>query len=224
MINMKFTKTSLGVIILLLLASCASEPRQAEPEGDVAYLQNRADHPGRARFEYYFEQANEQELGPGFWETTLPFKMIYKIPPGETVIGLKIVYVPAYGKNIFARGNDRYYYIFLRDLEFSEERIEYMSEKIPEADPESLSGIRGLSFDAEGGSKYQIGSRIENGRAYVWIEELDGTILSDTVLGFADAHYTVHTRMEVGMHSSWHGAPNLGGGWKVLDDLPDPVN
>ena len=223
MSEMKMRKISLTIITVLILASCASEPRNAGLRGDVAHLNNRVEYKGQARLDYVFEFAGEKEIGPGFWTVTMPANIVSEIEPGRTVVGLKILYTPAYGKSIFARGNDRQYYIFIRDLGFSEERIEYMSESIPGVEPASLNGLRGLRFDAIAGQTYQAGCRIENGEAYVWIEDLEGNIVSDTVRGFADAQYTVHTVMEMGMHSHLHGPPNLNGGWKVLDGLPDPI-
>ena len=218
----KMTKTPLAVITVLLLSSCASQRPPVEPEGDVAYLQNRMEHQGQARFDYFFEYADKQKLGPGPWSLTLPTKAVNKIPPGRTVIGLKIVYTPIYRKKFFIPGNNRYYYIFVRDYGFSEERIDYMNKKIAGVEPESLSGLRGLRFDAEEGLTYQIGSRIEGGQAHIWIEEPDGTIVSDTVLGIADAHCVTQTAFEAGMPSGC--IPDPSDGWKVLDDLPDPVN
>jgi len=219
----KMTKPSLAVIAVLILTGCASGPSNTEPRGDVARLNNRVEYQGQARLDYVLEFADEKEIGPGFWTVTMPANIVSEIEPGRTVIGLKILYTPAYGKNIFARGNDRQYFIFVRDLGFSEERIEYMSQSIPDVEAVSLSGLRGLRFDAIAGQTYQPACRIENGEAYVWMEDLDGNIVSDTVRGIADAQYTVHTVTEMGMHSHLHGHPNLTGGWKVLDDLPDPI-
>jgi len=215
--------SSSAIIAMLLIAGCASEPRYVEPDGDTAHLQNRTERQGQARLDYFFEYADQQKLGPGFWSLQMPADVVNKIRPGKTVVGLRILYTPAYGKNIFARGNDLQYFIFVRDLGFTADRIQQMTEQIAEAEPGSLSGLGGLSFDAEVGHTYQIGCRIENGQAFIWIEEPDGSIVSDAVQGFADAQYTVHTVMEMGMHSGQHGPPNLVGGWRILDDLPDPV-
>jgi hypothetical protein len=214
-------RTPIPIIAMLLLTSCASVPQYVESEGNVAYLQNRTQRQGQARFDYVFEYANGGKLETG-GVIRNPAKLVNKIQAGRVVVGLKITYIPAYGKNLFAMSNDRTYFIFVRDLGLSEERIKQLGEQMPEAAPESFEALRGLTFDATSGQAYQAGCRIEDGRALVWIEEPDGKIVSDTVFGFADAQHVVQTVFERGLQRP--GVPNLGGGWKFLDDLPDPVN
>jgi len=199
--------------VFLLVTNCTSAPPPyVGPEGQGAYLQNRFEARGQARFKYYFQYSGREDLSPRGIDST---DAIYKIPPGETVVGVRIIYTPAYGKNMFARANDRYYYIFVRNLGFTE------NKSMTEAERASFSGLKGLRFDALVGHTYQVNCRIENGRAKVWIEELDGRIVSETVFGFADARHVVRGQFGASWEGSW--VPNLNGGWKVLDDLPDPI-
>ncbi len=208
------TRLSLTIAVSLLLASCASEPPlYIAPDGAGAYLQNRFEARGQARFKYYFEYAGKEDLSPRGIDST---EATYKIPPGQTVVGVRIIYTPAYGKNMFARANDRYYHIFARDLGFSD------NKSMTEAERANFSGLRGLSFDALEGHTYQTNCRIENGRAHLWIQEIDGATVSETVLGFADAQHIVRGQVGAGWHGT--GVPDLRLGWKVLDDLPDPVD
>jgi len=207
-------KYSLIIVAFLVLSNCTTPPPPyAEPEGQGAFLQNRFEARGQARFKYYFQYAGSEDLSPRGVDST---DAIYKIPPGKTVVGVRVIYTPAYGRNMFARANDRYYHIFVRNFGFTG------NKSMTEEERASFSGLKGLRFDALEGHTYQINCRIENGRAQVWIEELDGTTVSETVFGFADADYVV--RGQLG--ASWEGAaaPNPASGWKVLDDLPDPID
>ena len=208
-------------------------PPYIGPEGPGAYLQNRFESRGQARFFYFFEFAGKENLSPkginfaadpspAIYKTNSPYDAVYKIPPGQTVVGVRVVYTPAYGRNIFARGNDRYYHIFARDLGFSD------NKSMTEAERANFSGLRGLSFDAIEGHTYQINIRLRNGRAHIWIEESDGKIVSETVMGFTTPVYYAGKRLRR-EDFSWVSplildVPDPGRhGWVVANNLPDPV-
>jgi len=211
---------SLTCLMPALIVGCASAPRYIQPTGDVAYLQNRIQYYRQARFIYFFEFANGLDISAKEFAMTAPAKARASIYPGETVVGVKIVYTPAYSRNVFGRGNDRMYYIYARDLGMTDDRLAFISENAPDVDVARISGLKGLRFRAEAGHTYQVASRIENGRAYIWIEEPDGNAVSDTVLGVADPGCIVQTALEVGLANCM---PDLRNGWTVLDELPDPL-
>ena len=78
--------------IFFFLASCASINPHNVPEGKGAYLKNRIEFEGKARYSYFFIGAGQKELWPGW--TTPGGKAVYKIPPGKMALKLKIVYTP----------------------------------------------------------------------------------------------------------------------------------
>jgi hypothetical protein len=207
--------------LLILVAGCASKPRYLEPEGDSAYLQNRIESQGQARFVYLFEYANGLDISPSDWTLKMPAKITSKIYPGETVVGVQVVYTPAFGRNMFARMNDRMFYIFARDLGFTEERLVYISNNTSDLGYESLTGLRGLRFNAEVGVTYQAAARVEDGRAYLWIEDSDGNAVSETVVGVTDPYCVTQSTYDAGTFSC---TANLDHGWIVLEDLPDPLD
>lgn len=229
------TKFLLAIIGALLLAGCVSEPPPyIAPEGPGALLQNRFETRGQARFFFFFEYAGRENLSPkginfaadpspAIYKTNSPYDSVYKIPPGRTVVGVRVVYTPAYGRNIFARGNDRYYHLFVRNLGFAE------NKSMTDAERENFSGLRGLSFEATEGHTYQINSRIENGRAHIWIEEPDGKIVSETVMGFTTPVYYASKPLRP-EDFSWVSplildVPDpIRHGWVVARDLPDPLD
>lgn len=85
-----------------------------------------------------------------------------------------------------------------------------------------LSGLRGLHLDAKGGQVYRIAARIEGGRAHIWIENRDGEVVTDTVIGFADAWCFAQ--------SPWRASsldkcfPDSDGQWAILTNVPGSVN
>jgi len=218
--NRLFATGAVGAL-LILVAGCASEPRYLEPEGDSAYLQNRTESQGQARFTYLFEYANGLDISPSEWALKMPANVRSNIYPGETVVGVQVIYTPAYGRNMFARMNDRMFYIFSRDLGFTEERLAYISENTSDVDYESLTGLRGLRFNAEVGVAYQVAARVEDGRAYLWIEDADGNAVSETVVGVTDPYCVTQSVYDAGTISCM---ANLRHGWTVLEGLPDPLD
>jgi len=205
------------VVCVSALAGCASEPRYPQPVGEVAYLQNGARSQGQARFTYYFEYVNGLDVSPSEWSLSMPVNARSEIEPGEIVVGVQVVYTPAYGRNLIARMNDRLFYIFVRDLGFTDERLDYIVENSDGVDADSLSGLQGLRFNAVAGKTYQAAARIENGRALVWIEDEDGTVVSDTVTGVTDPYCAADVAA-----GTYHCNANLRHGWAILDNLPDP--
>jgi hypothetical protein len=212
---------SLVGVVLILLAACSSEPRYIQPKSDSAFLQNRTETQGQARFVYFFEYANGLDISPSDWALKMPAKIKSKIYPGETVVGVQVIYTPAFGRNIFARMNDRMFYIFARDLGFTEERLAYISENTSDVEYESLTSLRGLRFNAEVGVTYRAAAKVADGRAYLWIEDTDGNAVSETVVGVTDPYCVTQSVYDAGTIACM---ANLSHGWTVLEGLPDPFN
>ncbi len=229
------SKFSLLIIAALLLAGCASPPPPyVAPEGPGALLQNRFEERGQARFFFFFEYAGRENLSPrginfatdpspAIYKTNSPHDSVYKIPPGRTVVGVRVVYTPAYGRNIFARGNDYYYHLFVRNLGFAG------NKSMTDAERENFSGLQGLSFEAMEGHTYQVNARIENGRGQIWIEEPDGKIVSETRLGFTTPVYyagELLPREDYGLVGPmFRDVPDpTRQGWIVAEKLPDPLD
>ena len=227
-----WSRFSLTIVAVLLLAGCVSEPPPyITPEGAGALLQNRFEVRGQARFFFFFEYASKENLSPkginfaahpspAIYKTNSPYDDVYKIPPGITVVGVRVVYTPAYGRNIFARGNDRYYHLFVRDLGFTE------NKSMTEEEREDFSGLGGLSFEAIEGHTYQINTKIENGRARIWIERLDGKTVSEAVMGFTTPLYYAYKPIGPGeVTPLFLDLPDpIRQGWVVARDLPDPLD
>jgi hypothetical protein len=227
------SRISLLIIAALLLTGCVTPPPPyVEPEGPGALLQNRLEERGQARFFFFFEYAGRENLSPrginfaadpspAIYKTNSPYDSVYKIPPGRTVVGVRVVYTPAYGRNIFARGNDRYYHLFVRNLGFAG------NKSMTDAENENFSGLQGLSFEALEGHTYRVNARIENGRGHIWIEELDGNIVSETKLGFTTPVYYAGERLpleDYGLVSPLiRDVPDpTRQGWIFAENLPDP--
>ena len=85
-------KTIIYFLTFLFLVSCSSINPYQVPEGKGAYLKNRIEYKGKARYSYFFLSAGKEELWPGW--ITPQGKAIYKIPSGRMVLRLKIVYTP----------------------------------------------------------------------------------------------------------------------------------
>jgi hypothetical protein len=212
-------RTVVVCMFSLLVSGCASEPRYLEPGGDGAYLQNRTEMQGQARFIYLFEYANGLVISPSEWSLKMPAKVKSKIYPGATVVGVQVIYTPAYGRNMFARLNDQMFYIFSRDLGLTEERLAYIADKSPDVEFESLTGVLGLRFEARVGVTYQAAARVEDGRAFLWIEDSDGNVVSETVVGVTDPYCVSQSVHDAGTIACM---ADLDAGWTVLEGLPDP--
>ena len=218
-----------------LVAGCISLPEYVPPDGPGAYLQNRLIEIEGARFFHFFEYADWDELEPMginkatntsrvIFKTNSPYNASYKISPGPTVVGVRVVYTPAFGKNMIAQMNDVYYHLFVRDLGIDDVQIAYLSDNIPDTEPSDFSGLRGLGFVAEEGRTYFANSRIEGGRASVWIEDEDGAVVSPVVTAFGEPSPEMHGAFGEMFGASPYvdGLPDPRYGWGISTNLPDP--
>ena len=150
-------KTILAIIAFFFIGSCLSINPYNEPDGKGAYLKNRIEYKGKARYSYFFVSAGKKGFSPGL--ITPEGKAIYKIPSGKMALRLKIVYTPE-----------------ARSGFFLEDQYEIWVLKI------NLNALEGYT--------YQIDCMLENGKAYIWIEEVSGEKVSETVFGLkADYPY-----------------------------------
>lgn len=232
---------ALLVLVIAQLTGCAPTPSYITPAGPGAYLQNRLVEKGNTRFFYFFEFAGIHELEPtginkaltktrAIFKTNSPYDAKYKIVPGRTVVGVRVVYTPYFGTNVFSRMNDVYYHIFVRDLGFNDQQIAYYEENLAGVEADDLSGTQGLEIDARAGKTYLANCRIENGRAYVWIENLDGEVVSRTVTGFGEPNPALHgawnemARASTAFPVPANTLPDPRKGWGILNYLPEPPN
>ena len=150
-------RTLLAISTFSFLVSCLSINPYNEPEGKGAYLKNRIEYKGKARYSYFFVSAGKKGFSPGL--ITPEGEAVYKIPSGKMGLRLKIVYTPKARSGISL-----------------EDQYEIWVLKI------NLKSLEGYT--------YQINCKIENGKAYVWIEEVSGKKVSETVFGLkADYPY-----------------------------------
>ena len=225
----------LTLFAVSIVAGCGATPGYVPPEGPGAYLQNRLVEIEEARFFHFFEYVNGNELEPGginkasstsrvIMKTNSPYDARYKITPGRTIVGVRLVYTPAFGSNIIARMNDVYYHVFVRDMHISEDQLAYLAANIPEAAPGDFSGMRGLTFDAVEGQTYVANSRIRDGKATVWIEDAAGAVVSTAVTAFGEGNVDIHGTFGelVVAHPFVDGVPDPKYGWGINANLPDP--
>ena len=218
-----------------LITGCAPVPEYVPPDGPGAYLQNRLVEIEGARFFHFFEYADWDELEPAginkatntsrvIFKTNSPYNATYKVSPGPTVVGVRLVYTPSFGHNLIAQMNDVYYHLFVRDMGIDDVQIAYLSENIPGAEPSDFSGMRGLGFQAEEGRTYFANSHIEGGKASVWIEDEDGTIVSPVVTAFGEPNPEIHGAFGELFNASPYvdGLPDPRYGWGISTNLPDP--
>ena len=85
-------KTIILILTFCFLFGCASINPYNVPDGKGAYLKNRIEYKGEARYSYFFLAAGEKDFWQGW--TTPAGKAIYKIPSGTTNLALMVVYTP----------------------------------------------------------------------------------------------------------------------------------
>jgi hypothetical protein len=223
------------LIAVSFSASCGTAPKYIPPDGQGAYLQNKLVEIEGARFFHFFEYANDVKLEPAginkaahtsrvIFKTNSPYDKSYKISPGPTVVGVRVVYTPSFGRNLIAQMNDVYFHVFVRDMHIADEHIAYLTDNIPGAEPGDLDGMRGLRFDALADHTYTANSRIRDGRATVWIEDEDGAAVSAEVLAFGEGNVEIHgTFGELYEANPFtDGLPDPSYGWGIQTSLPDP--
>jgi len=177
-----------SIVALSLLTACASTNPNNVPEGEGATLRNTMSSQRRAAFSYLFTAAGDEKLAPKV--TTMGAK--YKIPAGENLISLEIWYGPSGGLSPF--NNPFKIYVITVDWDAPQDMWS--------------SGIRGIKLNAVKGEFYNVNCNIEDGKAYIWIENRAGEKVTDTVLGIGKYDgYDV---------SRW-------GEWWVWENLPAPA-
>lgn len=152
-----------SVITWALLAGCGSTNPYQVPEGEGAYVRNRMVSQGRAAFSYMFTGVGDETLAP----KVSAINARYKIPVGENIISVKILYGPSGGLTPFSSP----YSIYVIKVDWDA--------------PQDLmsSGLRGIRLDAVKGETYEIACRIDGGLAYVWLEDRAGEKVTAEVLG-----------------------------------------
>ena len=111
---------------------------------------------------------------------------VYKIPPGELYLGLKIEYyykgVPeSFGEAL----STSFTYLYSSE---SRSKVEAWGKNVDiyVFNRETGSGNwEGLKINAVEGQTYQINCNIEDGKALIWIEDDNGTRVSEIVPGFS---------------------------------------
>ena len=105
-----------------------------------------------------------------------------------------------------------------------------LMENTPDTLPDDFSGLDGLDFRAKEDQTYVINSRIENGRAKVWIEDSGGTVVSDVVTGFGDVATEMRGTFGAMLETNFdmltdldaENVPDPNKGWGLLTNLPPP--
>jgi len=176
------------IAIVLLLAGCVSVNPFQVAGGERAYLKNRAESQGASYFLYTFIHATTAAK-KGWFEpdvTTALDDAVYTIPAGEMTVGLIVYYYPENGP---ATSIGEAIGISFKSLISPEarERVTGATTKneIRTLDPDwDTAGQKLLRLKAEPGETYQANCAIEEGRAYLWLEDRDGHPVTDRVPGY----------------------------------------
>lgn len=140
-------------------------------------LKNRLEHRGQARLSFFFASVDSLVLKPGW--TTAESEATYRIPAGPSRLELKVVYTPMFRGGLGSALNEYYMVHILR---------------ASSGDPD------GVLLNAKAGETYTIDCRIEDGRAFVWIEDASGVPVTEEVPGFG---------LEAGRYWVWRNLPPL---------------
>ncbi|TNF92922.1 MAG: hypothetical protein EP297_12890 [Gammaproteobacteria bacterium] len=186
--HIDMSKILLLIIAFLFLASCASVNPYNVPEGQGAYLLNTGQRHGGAKYIYEFTSAVTSKGKEYFFSDSAAIAkkdVIYKIPSGKMTLGLKILYFPDAGPELTvgeAVG------LSFQVLYSPEARTRYDNvinpyEILVINPEEKVSGMEGIKINALEGLTYQIACKIENGKAYIWVEDDSGNKVSETVRG-----------------------------------------
>ena len=194
-------KIILLIVASLFLTSCASVNPYNVPEGEGAYLKNRIEYKGKSTYVYLFVDAATSAGRKGFDYTSdvADHDSIYRIPSGEIALGLTIKYFPksrppsTFGDFLEAMSKPFSPATWARVKPFE---IFIINPKV------KVSGVEGIKLDALEGHTYQINCKIEDGKAYLWIEDESGKIVSEVVRG-----------LRAGRLGGWY--------W---EDLPQPTH
>jgi len=146
------------------------------PEGEGAYLKNRKELRGKSKYIYWFSSAvssdEDKIFAPGI--TTAKYDAVYKIPSGEILLIFYAFYYPRSGEGTTVEEalSISFKYLFSPDARSRFSDITEMYEI-----------IASVKINALKGNTYQINGKIENNKAYLWIEDDNGTKVSEMVQG-----------------------------------------
>lgn len=193
------------IVASLFLTSCASVNPYNVPEGTGSYLKNREEYKGKSYFVYLFQDA-VTSVGKKSFEpdaTTWAYDAIYKIPSGDIKVGLKILYYPKEGpvSSVGEAIGTSFKIFFSSDARSRFDAATTIYEIRVINLKEKVSGLEGIKLHAINGQAYQINCKVENGKAYVWIEDDSGKRISEVVRGFG---VTKHNEVFV-----WEDLPPL---------------
>lgn len=157
-------------------------------DGKGAYLKERIVHKDKSRYSYVFT-SSITSAGKKLFDMGLirPEKeMTYKIPSGKITLNVKIIYTPEVREYITRHLEDKY-----EILVINIDPLVLDNMTIAESKSKNTSGLRGITINAMEGVTYQINCRIEDGKAYIWIEDTNGNKASREVLGIGwrSGHY-----------------------------------
>jgi hypothetical protein len=190
----KIEITTLFVMALPFLISCTTTNPYNLAEGEGAHLRNRVEIKGNSKYVYIFDSAITSEgwkyLDPGLIADDPVEERIYKIPTGVITLGLSILYAPNAGPDLTVGGAVA---LSFQVLYSSEARSRYEDivnpyEILVVNPKEKTSGLEGIKINALQGYTYQIACEIENGKAYIWIEDDTGNKVSETVRGIGASY------------------------------------
>lgn len=187
-------KIILLIAALLFLISCTSTNPYNLGESEGSRLKNREVFKGNTRYIYIFDNVTTSEerkiLDPGIIADDVVEKRIFQIPSGELTLGFNIRYTPNYKPGFLYKNFQDIYEIMVINPTV---RVE---------------GLEGVKINALEGYTYQINCKIEDGKAYIWIEDESGKKVSETVRGI--------------------GATRIPGTFSynywLWENLPDPVD
>ena len=168
-------KLILLIVSLCFITSCINPYNVTEGEG--AYLKNRKELRGKSKYIFWFSSAvtsaGDKTFGPGL--TTAKYDAVYTIPSGEILLIFYAYYYPRSGEDpaVGEALSLSFKYLFSSDARSRHSDIIEMYEIIASAKINALKG-----------NTYQINGKVENNKAYFWIEDDSGSKVSETVRGW----------------------------------------
>ena len=116
--------------------------------------------------------------------------MTYRIPSGKITLGLKILYYYKGGPVKSAGDALNTSIKFLFSAEAREKLDSYMDHyEIWVINPkEKLDYLEGIQLNALKGKTYHINCNIKEGKAFIWIEDESGKIVSEVTRGVGYKH------------------------------------
>jgi len=167
------------ISVCIFLINCASVNPYGVPEGEGAILQSTTERNGKAKYIYRFKTVT---TGTGTKKPLFVPKII--IPPGEIMVGVTIKYYYKGSYLELSLMQQVKVDLMAWDLSYeSQAEHDYYHNGIGihVLNDENWKGIK---FDALKGETYHVNSRIENGKAFIWIEVNKGEKVSEIVRGY----------------------------------------